>query len=176
MRVYRAPIKIRHTGTTSADEPVWQMRLKDDANVIVHVTKMYIVVSFDGTAAATTSSYVVEKFDTATMTGGVAITAAKKTENTLATEVTDIRDILAGTGLTDTSVNLLGELANIGCPRGATGQAVPYVFTNLCYLQNRGDVVQGEGLAITLDDTAVIGDALRGFVEWTETIAPQMAG
>jgi hypothetical protein len=176
MRTYQAPIKIRHTGTPAAGEPVWSMRLKDDATVLVKITKMYIVVGFDGTAAATSSSYVIEKHDTATATGGAEITVMKMLENQPATEVTDVRDDYDGSGLTDTSFNLLGEIVNIGCPRGITGGFVVYNLKNVAYLQNRGDVVQGEGLSITTDEAGVIGDTLRGYVEWTETKAPEMKG
>jgi len=171
MNRFKAPIKIRHTGATGADEPVWQMRLKDDSSRIVWVRRIFVVVAFDGTAAATTSSYVIERFDTATMTGGAAITAQPTVSGATATHITDIRDVVVGTGLTDTSVVNLQELVNIGCPRGATGGSVAFNLTDVCYLRNLGDVKQGEGLAITLDETSVIGDSLRGYVEWEEVEA-----
>jgi len=163
-----APIKIRHTGTTAAGEPVWAMRLKDDSSRYVQITRVYIVASFDGTAAATTSAWVLERYDTATMTGGVAITPSGYSSSVPATHVTDVRDILAGTGLTDTSVVNLEELAIIGCPRGATGGSVLWDIKDLCTLRNAHGAKNGEGLSVTLDDTAVIGDGLRGFIEWTE--------
>jgi len=169
MNRYKATIKVRQTGTTAAAEPVWAMRLLAGSSRLVHVTRMYVAVSFDGTAAATTSSYTVERYDDATMTGGTGITSAAVGTGVgvRATDMTDIRFL--DTGLTDTGIANVQELANIGCPRGTTGTSVLWDLTDLCYLSNILGTRLGEGLAIVLNEAAVVGDALRGFVEWTET-------
>lgn len=160
MNVYSAPIKIRQTSTTAAAEPVWAMRLNTTSTRIATIRKIYISVSFDGTAAATTSSYSIERYDSMTFTGGTAITVASADSGNITSDMTDVRFL--DTGLTDTDVANIIEFGNIGCPRGATSQAVPFVFMKPMILR------RGEGLQITLDEAAVIGDALRGYVEWSE--------
>jgi len=160
MNVFSAAINVRQTGTTSADEPVWAARHSATSTKLITITKIYCAVSFDGTAAASTSRYSIERFQAATHTGGTAITAALKGSGQAATQMTDIRFL--DTGLTDTSVTLLGEFAIIGCPRGATGQSVPFVLMRPIVLN------PGEGLQITLQAAAVIGDGLGGYVEWDE--------
>ena len=170
MRRWKAPIKIRHTGTTAAGEPVWAMRLKDDATVQVEITKIQLYVSFDGTVATTHAAYTIERYDTFTMTGGVQIVPSPVAKAGTAIQVTDVRDILAGTGLVDTSVANIEELAIVGLPRSATGHGQMFEFgPQFCYLRNLGNVQQGQGLAIVLDNTAVVGDGLNGYVEWEET-------
>ena len=171
MNKFRAPVKIRHTGTTAAGEPVWAMSLKDASDRIVHVTRVYLMISFDGTAATSTSAWVLERFDTAIMTGGVSMTPTAVSSGAGAAHVADVRDILAGTGLTDTGVANLEELAIFGIPRTPTGQAAIFDMKDVCYLRNLGGDLDGEGLSITLDDTAVVGDGLRGYVEWEEFVA-----
>ena len=166
MNTYKATVKIRQTGTTSAAEPVWAMRLLAGSSRLVHVTRVYLVVSFDGAVATSTSSYTIERFDSFTFTGGTAITSAALTSGARATDMTDIRFL--DTGLTDTDVANIQELVNVGNQRGVHGHTV-FDLTDVCYLRNILGTRLGEGLAIVLNETAVIGDALRGYVEWTET-------
>ena len=169
MRIFKAPVKIRHTGTPAAGEPVWAMRLKDAATVIAHITRVYLVISFDGTAATSHASYTLQRNDTATMTGGAAITAVGMTTGQPATEMTDIRDDFDGSGLTDTGVVNKEEILNFGLPRTPTGKSQVYDIKDVCYLKYLDGALNSQGFAIVLDNTGVVGDGLHGFVEWEET-------
>ena len=160
MNVFSLPIEIRHTAIESGGEVVWAMRLQASPSHIAKILKLYVNVSFDGSAATSTSAWQVEKFNTAAYTGGTAITVAKKEEAQPATDVTDARFL--DTGLTVGSAAVLAVYAHIGIPRSATAQAVPFILTNFANLQ------PGEGIQISVDNATVIGDGLTGYIEWQE--------
>jgi len=82
--------------------------------------------------------------------------------------MTDIRDDFDGAGLTDTSVANKEERANIGLPRSVTSVSRLYEFTDLTMLQKVDGLNQGQGFAIVVDNTGVVGDGLHGYILWEE--------
>lgn len=167
MNVFKAPVKIRHTGTPAATTSFWSMRLKDASSRLIEITRAYLVMTFDGTAATSDASYTLVRYDSATATGGATIDAVGYGSKQTATHMTDIRDDFDGSGLTLTGIDNHRELVNIGLPRTPTGQVQVYDIKDICTLEYLDGSSQGFGIYV--DNTGVIGDGLYGFIEWKET-------
>lgn len=165
---YLAPVAMRFTGTTAANSTVWAMR--NGSSISVYIRRIFLFAGFDGTAAASTSQFEVRRFNTATPSGGTAITVAKKDSAYTNTTLTDIRQDTGGAALTVTSVVFESPMLAIGCPRGLTGglATLPIDFT--AAPENRPFTVlaPNEGLCIRNSIIGVVGDSLSGFIEWEE--------
>jgi hypothetical protein len=161
-----APIAVRQTAATAATAVVWAMR-NTDVTKSVRVRKVYVSCGFDGAAEATTQDYQVCKFDTATPTGGTAVVPVPKTTTMPASCVTDAR--VLDTGLTKGSMSVKNPMTDFGVQRqvGARGH-----FETKDEGPDREEIIlaPGEGLCIVLALVSVIGDSIRGFVEWAEDI------
>lgn len=133
----------------------------------VRIRKIGICSSFAGTAAATTQSYQLARFATATPTGGTALTVVKKRSSAAATTVTDARfGGATQTALTVTGVVFETPFAHVLCPR-QNGYAMwaDFDFINK---EEAFEIDVNEGFAIQIELVAVAGDSISGFIEWDE--------
>ena len=159
---YSAPIMIKQSRDTESNSTVWSMR--NDANSVrqVCIERIYLNGIFDNATplVSTTLCYDLRRFNTATPTGGAAVTAIKMSNVGPPTAVTDIR--VLDTGLTVTSVVFETPFSYIPIP-DQRGSSVIY----------RRDVVPiklapGEGLCIRLTVASVAGQNLIGEITWSE--------
>lgn len=168
IRGYMLPIAFRQSAATAADSTIWAMR-NLGANRTLYIRRLVLAVSFDGTAAATTSQYEVRRFRDATPTGGTALAVVKKNTTETASAVTDARFV--DTGLTVAGVTFDAPSITAGAPRqvAAVGQFV-HEWPGMAAGQSSGAfIVTGlDGLCIRNGVTAVVGDAVRGWIEWDE--------
>lgn len=163
---YVLPINIRQTAATAANQLVWAMRLVTSSRR-VYIRQIVLACAFDGTAAASTSRYGISRCATATATGGTAIPVIKKRSNYSTSDVTDARFL--DTGLTIAGMTFETAAFIVGCPRGASGASVPFVFgTDDGTAFSSFELASGEGLGIGLSSAAVVGDSLVGWVAWDE--------
>jgi len=166
---YIANVNIRQTAVTAANSTVWAMR-NVAGPLTVYIRHIRLIVSFDGTAAATTTlRYDIERFDTATPTGGTAVTVVKKRSTYATSNVTDVRFL--DTGLTTTSVAFGAAFHTIGLAASVTngGMEQDLDFTTALERYNAPfELASGEGLCIRLNVAAVVGLSLRGSVTWDE--------
>jgi len=165
----------RQTVIDTAGGTFWAMRNNTSGRVI-YIRRILLIVSFDGTAAATTSRFDLARFSGATPSGGTAVTlpggAIKKRTGYGNSNLLDARWI-AGTagGLTMTSITVEAAFASVGVSRGVTGSV------GVCSLEfgdagshpnDRFELAVGEGLAIQAGVTGVVGDMFQGCIEWDE--------
>lgn len=164
---YLANINFRHTAADAANSTMWTMR--NGATKTVYIRTIFLTTAFDGTAAASTLRYSVQRFTTATPTGGSAITIIKKNNSFGASTVADIRQ---GGPLTTTSVVFENDAMTFGMPISVTNG----IIWNQVYLDQPNqtyanfELAANEGLAIRVNSAqaAVIGWGMYGFVEWHE--------
>lgn len=165
---YVLPINIRQTAATAAAATVWAMRYVTGA-LVVKLKKIRLSIGFDGTAAAGTSlGYQLMRFSAATPTAGTAITVIKKRTAYAGSVVTDARFL--DTGLTVAGVVFETAFDINKIPASVTG-VTQTMFIDFVEPANRFgefDLASGEGLAIQLERTAIVGQTLDGYVEWVE--------
>lgn len=155
---------LRQSTTSAAGSEIWTMR--NGATKTIKFRRIYISVTFDGTAAATTQTYQFVRFTTATPTGGTAITVIKKdTANGTATTVADARQKADG-ALTVTSVVFeTGGYAVCNQRQVSAGSVLDVRFDDTISAYK---LAPNEGLALEILATAVVGDTVAGFVEFDE--------
>lgn len=164
---YMLPIIARQTAASASGSTVWAMRLPAVATMRVKVKRLQISSNFDGTAAASQGRYDLARFNTATPTGGTALTIAKKRSSAPASAVTDARRL--DTGLTVTSVVFEAEMLSLGVCRQRGAQFMDLETDERPESTNNEiELLPGEGLCVRLGATAVIGDELSGYIEWEE--------
>lgn len=140
----------------------------------IYIRKFHVWVSFDGTAAASTQIFSIRRFSTATPSGGTTLTlpaAAVKKNNAMSdSALTDARHatITSGTSpLTVTSVVFEQALARFTLNRNAgVIQALDFKFFDKP--ADQVVLAANEGIDIHITNTAVVGDAIVGTVEWDE--------
>lgn len=167
-RAFLLPILVRQTGATAAASTVWAARNVAGPQT-VYIRRIRGAVTFDGTAAAaTTIGYDFMRFSVATPTGGTALTPIKKRSAYAASNVSDARFL--DTGLTVAGVTFETPFARVQAPISVTSMIRPFEI-DFSYLGDRGapfELASGEGLAIQLTATAVIGLGISGWVEYDE--------
>ena len=165
---FLAPVNIRQTAATAAPATVWSMRNPTSSTKVAYIRRIFVVMAFDGIAAASTARYDFMRFSAATPTGGTAITPIKKRNADAGTAVTDLRFV--DTGLTVAGVTFETAFATVSLPLALTGgvQAFDMNFEKPGERYSTFDLVAGEGLAVQLNVTAVAGQSLVGFAEWDE--------
>jgi len=133
----------------------------------VRIRKILLNVSFNGTAAATTQSYELRRFTTATPTGGTAITVIKKRNSAVTSTVTDARfGGTTQTALTVTGVVFESPWAAIGQQRQVgSSQSHEIIFSDP---EDGFEIDVNEGFCIRNAVTGVAGDGLAGMIEWEE--------
>jgi hypothetical protein len=165
---YLLPISIRQTAASEAGVTVWSMR--NGATYTCNVKSIHLVMGFDGTASlgAVELSYCIQRFSTATPSGGTALTAIKKRSADGASSIADARYL--DTGLTVTSVVFETDAIVLGLPGTATGICVPFNIPLEIPGQKYGtfDLAVNEGLCIRLKTAAIVGQELSGFIQWDE--------
>lgn len=160
---YSLPVNILQTGTTAVDTAVWSMRNAAASGKNVFIEKLRLAVSFHGTAAGSTNSYYLCRFDTATPSSGSALTVVKMDSVSPTSAVTDARFV--DTGLTVTSVAFGAALHYLNNPISVTSgrrwDEIDLYFQPFV-------LAPGEGLAIRLGATAVVGQGISGSIQWRE--------
>lgn len=170
IRGYRLPIALRQTAASVANSVVWAMRNLGIPNRPVWLRRLQVNASFDGTAAASTSEYQLQRFRTATPSGGAALTVVKHNTDDGASVIT-YAEVL-DTGLTVAGVDFDTSGLAIGAPRqvGASSQ-FDFEWEGLAAGgANSGMFIvkPTDGICLRLGVAAVIGDALRGYIYWEE--------
>lgn len=179
IRSYTLPVQVRQTAATAASTIVWSMRNLSVTPRTIFIRRIFVNVMFDGTPAASQSSYQPIRFRGATPTGGNALTVFKNNfdDSTAgaASVVTDARFV--DTGLTIAGVTFDGASAvpsaSFGCQRAnATSQQYVMDWPGYDAVGFNGRepfrIKSQDGLAFMLGNTAVIGDGIQGWVEWDE--------
>ena len=158
---YMLPINIVQSAATVVNSTVWALR--NGGSKAVYIRRVLLNMGYHGAAVATTGRYAIERFDTATPTGGTALTPVKKNSSMPTSAIADVRFL--DTGLTTAGVVFGTDLAIIGNQRQlSAGHLLDMNFAG-------GDELvlnANEGLCIRLNVAAVVGDSLTGFVEWDE--------
>lgn len=159
---YTTFVALRQTATTAANTLVFSMRNSPTATKAVFIDNVSLLLGFDSVTPVVSASlrYRFQRFSAATPTGGTVQSAASLSSSNAVSQVTDIRSL--DTGLTTTGIVLSNQLTHFGIPQtqGAT---------NNLTIQNWGlKLDPGQGLAITLDAVAAIGQTLFGSISWSE--------
>lgn len=163
---YMLPVNIRQTAASAAGLVVWAMRNGSTKTVLVR--RMPLVMAFDGTAAAlTTPRYALQRFTTATPTGGTVLTAIKKRTTYPTSAIADARFL--DSGLTTTGMTFETDAAIFGLPIAVTNAAIRYDLTSeMGQRYDSFELGANEGLCIRLNTATVIGVSLLGYVAWDE--------
>ena len=163
---YLLPIPYqRLTAAVAAGSKIWAMR--NGASKTMRIKRIYIGVSFDGSAASSTSCYQFMRFSGATPSGGTALTAVKKKTSLGATTMADARYNYAA-ALTVTGITFETSFFEIGCQRQVNANIEAYLVADQEGPDSIIELAPNEGLAINLYVAAVIGDGLGGYIEWEE--------
>lgn len=176
VRGYNLPILIRQTATTAANAVVWAVFNPAGSRRTLYLRRITGNALCDVVAAvATQSNYGIRRFRSATPSGGSALTPVPHHSGDLSPSGAAIVSVASArqldTGLTVAGIVTDPPFAQFGCPRapGASGY-----FDFSWYPIDTGEgrdafsVVQGDGVAITLDLVAVVGDGIQGTVVWDE--------
>jgi hypothetical protein len=125
-------------------------------------------IGFSGTAAASRTLYEIERFSSATPTGGTPLTATKVDNTYPASSITDIR--FSPGGLTTAGVAFEISFHLIGNSNQLTADG----FQDISFIKN-GEYSQfvlaiNEGLAIRANTAVVLGSYLVGSIYWDERV------
>jgi len=148
---------------------IWAMR--NGSTRVIVFRRIFLTLGFRGAAATSTSSYLLCRFAGATPTGGSGITIVKRNSANPPTAVVDVRSNYAAS-LGVAGITFEEGFANFGLQRQLNAnQSIDLDYTEAFggdrYMGNFR-LLPGEGLAIKLENTAVIGDMIGGFVDWNE--------
>lgn len=160
---YSAPIEIRQTAATALGSTVWAMRNAAASTKRVFIIAFALQMQFNGTNPVTRQilAYDLQRFSTATPTGGTAQTAHKRRSADAASQVTDIRFL--NTGLTMTSVVFDADvIATYVCGSVDSASCPSQIYAK------EEELAPGEGLALRLSVAAVVGQEVGGEVVWLE--------
>jgi hypothetical protein len=164
------PIKVRQSAATGAAAVVWALWNPMGSTIITLIKRIWLQLTFDGTAAATLMAYEVVKATGVTVfSGGTVVTPAlKRTSQGAPTTQCRVLD----TGLTTTGITVQGVLNEVLQGR------VTMTTTNFSQTQFQQDWVDarldplelaaGEMLAIRQVVTSVVGDRVQGYCEVEE--------
>lgn len=159
---YSAFISVRQGAATAAGSVVWSMRNAAAATKDAYIDKIEIQMAFDSATPATRSTqrYGIVRFSGATPTGGSVITPTHMDTASAAPQVSDIRTLTSGLGVVGVVIGTTLAFPAIPAADGST---------MILHLSDLGLRLRpGEGLAINLLVTAVIGQYIGGFVSWSE--------
>lgn len=159
---YSAQISIEQSASTVANSTVWSMRNSSLSPRFVIIERINLTASFHAATplGRQTLKYDLRRFNTATPTGGTAVTAIQQDTLSSATGVSDIR--VLDTGLTVTNVIFENPFAVISLP-AVSGSVSSYIRDNMCF-----KLAAGEGIAIRLNTSALAGLSLTGEIIWSE--------
>jgi hypothetical protein len=151
---FSAALNIRQTANTAAGNTIFGMRVDAASQKSIYVEKIYLIISSDSSVSGgNTARYNLLRFNGADLSGGTAITPAKLSKDTFATEVTNISFL--DTGLTTFGI----QTGNV-----ATSPSAPVIFSfdNPILLQ------VGDGLAIQVANATRTGVSITGYIIWSE--------
>jgi hypothetical protein len=159
---YSLSVAFRQSATTAANSTVLSLRNPIGSTRTLFIELINLNMSFDSAAPITrsTQSYYICGFNTATPTGGTALSVANLDSSNPTSQVTDAR--FADTGLTTSGVAFGNRIMTISCP--ATDQTIVNFKREKPFIK----LAPGEGLAIKLGSAAVVGQALAGEICWSE--------
>lgn len=169
-RSYSLTVVVRQTAASVPGTTIWTMY--NGGSRIIRLRRVMLNVQFDGAGAASDSLYGLVRFRGAVPTGGGALGVVKNNQGSGTSTVTDAR--LLDTGLTVAGVTFDTPFIGMSCPRtaGATAQYKMDWPTQSQSMTEPMIIVPLDGLAITLGNTAVIGDSIAGMIEWDEFGGP----
>lgn len=163
---YMTKISMRHTAADAAASIVFAIRNGSTRTLVVR--RILITASFDGTAAATTQEYELVAFNSITAdSGATAQTPAKKRNSWPSSSVTSVR----GQGLVTLTGNAVERtFASFGVQRQVSATAEYELIYDDPNPYSGIEIEPGtaNALGIRVNATAVIGDSLRGLIEWEE--------
>ena len=173
--IYKKPVSAfraripnaRITAVIAALSAIWTLRNTGGTNTLV-VKAILISSSFDGTAAATTQQFQLQRFSGATPTGGTALLGIAEGGDIIPS--IDARfnyaAALSITGTTfEEAFHEIGVQRQVSAGRSDPLQADPSTRRAIIRL------TPGQGLGIRLGVASVIGDGLGGSV-WLEEYDP----
>lgn len=187
IRGFSLPIAVRQTATTAAAAVVWAMLNPLTSKKPLYLRRLFVNVMFDGTPAASQSQYLVKRFRGTTIIDGTALTP--QSHNRLDKGALGVNQVSAVTAaFLDTGLTLAGITFD-----GAGIVGAPAVFGNARQVaagaqyamdydamdsgsgfSGRGafclDI--GDGVALVLGQTAVVGDGIQGYASWDEMGGP----
>lgn len=169
-RSYSLTVVVRQTAASVPGTTIWTMY--NGGSRIIRLRRVMLNVQFDGAGAASDSLYGLVRFRGAVPTLGGALGVIKNNQSAGASTVTDAR--LLDTGLTVAGISFDGPFIGMSCPRTA-GATAQYKVDWPAIAQSPLEpmiIVPLDGLAITLSNTAVIGDSISGMIEWDEFAGP----
>lgn len=155
----------RLTAAIAANSAIWTVR--NGSSRTMRIKRISVSAKFDGTAAATTAQFQLQRFTTATPSGGTALTAVKKRTALGSSTIADARFNYAA-ALTVTGVVFEEAFFEWGVQRQVSAVSNHDLLAGLETQEALIELAPNEGLAIRLGVVAVIGDALGGYVEWDE--------
>lgn len=157
---YGLPVALRQSAATASGSTVWSVRNPQASPYAMLIESIDLTVSFDaGTPLIARSlQYDLLRFNTATPTAGTQLSAVRADTNALAFSA-DARFL--DTGLSVTGVTFEAAFASIICP-AVQGSVVSFrkKLTGI-------KLAAGEGLAIQLGQTAVVGQNISGHIAWS---------
>jgi|SRR5262245_7549336 len=175
IRAFSAPIALRQTATTAANAVPWAMLLPTTAKRPITLRRFLANLSFDGTAAASTSQYQLKRFRSTTPSGGTALTPQAHNKTDFGPGAVAIPSLVAvsflDTGLTVAGIAVDGPIISMGCARQTSAGGYYDMAWEVTETGASGRAITidpGDGLAIALGLVAVIGDGIQGMISWDE--------
>lgn len=163
---YMTPISFRHTAADASGSIIFAIR--NSASKLISIKRFFCITSFDGTPGGSTSEYQLVSFNSISAdSGGTTQTPGKKRSVWPSSTVTSVR----GGGLVTLTGNAVDQtFAAFGNPRqiGTSSQILLEWVTPNPYLPVEIDASAAAAIGIRLNAAAVIGDAVRGWIEWEE--------
>lgn len=159
---YSAPVNIRQSTNSSANTTIWAMRNDTGSTKTVYIERIELNMAFDAGTPITRSlqRYDIVRFSAATPTGGTTLTVVPIDSSSPSTQITDVRQI--DTGLTVSGISFGTSILTIGVP-ASDGATVNYSSSAIPII-----LASGEGFCIRLNNTAVVGQSITGFISWSE--------
>lgn len=162
---YSTAFSLQQAAATAANATVFAMRNAAASTRTVIIERIICRMGFNAAnpVTRTQQTYIFQRFSAATPTGGTALTAGRADSSDAASQVTDVRFL--ATGLTTTGVTFdTANLASMACDttQGINNERSLLLPPSVIRL------APGEGLAIRLGVTAVVGQALNCVIFWRE--------
>jgi len=145
--------------------------MKNGTARVLYINRIYTILSFDGTAAASTGRVRFSLLTAGTYTGGSSSTIRPLDADYPASTVQDPA-VDMSSGVTVSGSANEDPWFYASWPRGASGSVA--VFDWSARSNRKVDHIKiafGEGLIMQLDATAVAGDHISGFIQWSERLA-----
>lgn len=160
-------IRVVQSATTAAGASTWAVRCAT-ASKIIYISKIWMQLSFSGTGAATEMVYEWIKGTACTaMSGGAAVTALLKKAGVTNPDV-DAR--VLDTGLTQTGISQGAAFFNMAWQRVTHAATQTDATTSglavLDFSDDPIELAQNEVLSLRQGATSVVGDTVRGGVEF----------